>query len=235
MKETPGWDQIVDQLVRDVREHQFKKDDRLPSENDMAIRFGVPRSDIRKAYDRLKELGFVYSVQGSGSFFAGEREMIPLQMRGGGFSKKMRELNLPYESKNIEARKINYNSMIYDSLGAKRGEKIWKIVRLRTINHEPAAIHTSYLPEKQFPTLPQDAARITSIYQYFEETGHTGHRGRDAQLRVTTMQKKEREILNVQGYAPALTLSGLRLAADGETLLEVFSTVYRSDRFIFLL
>ncbi len=235
MKDAPGWDMIVDQLIRDVRENQFQKDERLPSENEMATRFGVPRSDIRKAYDRLKELGYVYSVQGSGSFFAGEREMIPLQMRGGGFSKKMREMGLPYESRNIEGRKIPYNSMIYDSLGAKRGEKVWKIVRLRTINHEPAAIHTSYLPEKEFPALPRDAARITSIYEYFQETGHEGHRGKGGQLRVTTMQKKEREILQVQGYAPALTLSGLRLAADGETLLEVFSTVYRSDRFIFLL
>ena len=46
----------------------------MPSENHMAARFGVTRSEIRKAYERLKEQGYVYSMQGYGSFFSGKRE-----------------------------------------------------------------------------------------------------------------------------------------------------------------
>lgn len=236
MEENPfSWETIVDVLIKDIQSNRYRKDEKLPSENDMAARFCVSRADIRKAYARLKEFGYICSVQGRGSFFCGMREVIPLRMRGGSFSQKMKELGLPYESRNIVAKPIRYNPLIYEQLNAQKGDKVWEIARLRIICHEPAAIHTSYLPEKEFPMLPQDAESITSVFEYFEKTGHAGHKGEGACLSVGTLTSTERKFLDVVGYAPGLTYSARRLAADGKTILEFLRTVYRADRFIFLL
>ncbi len=230
-----SWETVVDTLIHEIEQNKYKKGEKLPTEVEMAARFGVTRLDIRKAYERLKELDYVYSMRGRGSFFSEAKEMIPLRLRGGSFSKKMRELGIPYESKTIESTTIRYDPLIFEPLKAQKKDKIWKIVRLRIINHQLAAMHTSYLPEKYFPNLPQDAPNITSVFNYFEQTGHVGHRGAGVQLRVGTLTKKERDLLGVRGYAPGLILTGTRLAADGETVLELLRTVYRSDRFVFLL
>ena len=71
MKEADaGWEEIADRLIRDLQNGKYVPGDKLPSENKLAGEFQVPRSGVRKAYSRLKELGYIYSLQGYGSFFA---------------------------------------------------------------------------------------------------------------------------------------------------------------------
>lgn len=55
------WELVAEQLIRDIRRGTYKSGEKVPSENEMAGRFGVPRSDIRKAYSCLKELGYLRS------------------------------------------------------------------------------------------------------------------------------------------------------------------------------
>jgi DNA-binding GntR family transcriptional regulator len=231
----PDWEMVADLLIRDIRGGRYKKDEKLPSENEMAARFSLPRADIRRVYGRLKELGCVYAMQGCGSFFAGVRDLIPLKMSGGSFSKKMREMGLICESKNVEARPIRYNPLIYEPLGLGAEERVWKVVRLRVLGREPAAVHISFLPEKEFPSLPWDAREITSMADYFEKAGREECEIRDTQMRVSLLSPGERKMLGVQGPAQGLTLTARQFAPDGETVLELQRTVYRSDRFIFLL
>lgn len=101
-----SWEQIASQLIQDLHRGKYNPGEKLPSENKLAAEFQVPRSDVRKAYSRLKELGYIYSLQGYGSFFAGKKEKIPLAMVGRvSFSEKMRELGIPYRSENIRAKK----------------------------------------------------------------------------------------------------------------------------------
>ena len=174
-------------------------------------------------------------MQGCGSFFAGARELIPLRMTGGSFSRKMLQMGLTYESRNVEAHLIRYNPLIFEPLGANADDRVWKVVRLRIIGHETAAIHTSFLPEREFPSLPADAHGIMSMAEYFEKAGYTGCVIKDVQMRVNLLSPKERELLGVQSPTQGLTLSARQFASDGITVLELQRTVYRSDRFIFLL
>lgn len=234
-KPLKGWEDLIDALLVDINSGMYRADQRLPGEYELADRFGVTRADVRKAYDRLKEFGYVYSIQGKGSFFRGPQEIIPLRLRGGSFSHKMKELGLPYESRNIMAAPIPYTPLVFEPLGAAREDKVWEIVRLRIISGEPVAIHTSFLPERVFPGLPQDGERITSVFSYFEETGQAGHKGEGARISVGSLTRREREVLGVAGYAPCLVYSGRRFAQDGQTVLEFMRTVYRADRFCFLL
>ena len=80
-KKTVSWEQIADILIEDFTKKDYKKDEKMMSENEMAIRFGVPRAEIRRAYERLKELGYIYSIQGCGSFFSGKKEKIKRKLQ----------------------------------------------------------------------------------------------------------------------------------------------------------
>ncbi len=226
----------MDEIIRGVEKGKFRKGEKLPSENKLAARYGVPRADVRKAYGRLKELGYIYSLQGSGSFFAGRREKIPLSMiSGGSFTQKMQALGIPYESQNILAKRIGYNGPIYECLGAERGDPVWKIVLLRILNGEPAALHTRYLPEKYFPQISRDAGSITSSFAYLRQNGFYDFYSADGQFTLGLLSKRERELLGLTGYATGLTLSSKTLRRPDGAVLELYHTVYRADRFVFLL
>ncbi|MFQ7540014.1 MAG: GntR family transcriptional regulator, partial [Clostridium sp.] len=56
-----SWEPVVDYLLENMQKQTYKKDERLPSEHELAQRFALTRIEIRKAYDRLKEMGYVYS------------------------------------------------------------------------------------------------------------------------------------------------------------------------------
>ncbi|SHJ50526.1 GntR family transcriptional regulator [Hespellia stercorisuis] len=233
MKQNWSWETIADSLIQDFQKKVYDKGEKMPSENKLAARFGVPRSEIRKAYERLKELGYVYSMQGYGSFFSGKREKIRLSMSDESFSKKLSAMNVSFETRNLGCRKLHDDSLIQTMLGLDSDEAIYKITRLRILNDEPIAIHTSYLPLDLFPTIREDGKTITSLYDYMHSCGYLNLHSENVQLTVSSLKDKERTLLNIKGYAPSLILTERCVSLPSGIILQVARTVYRSDKFIF--
>lgn len=227
------WETIADTLIKEFQKDLYAKGEKMPSENKMAVRFHVSRSEIRKAYERLKELGYVYSMQGYGSFFSGKREKIRLSMSDESFTSKMKALGLNFETRNMGCRKISGDSLIHTMLDVNFEEPVYKITRLRLLNGEPAAIHISYLAEDLFPRIAQEGRDITSMYDYIHSCGFCHLKSENAQLTVSSLSKKERTLLDIKGYAPCLVLTCRCVTLPGGTVVEVSRTIYRSDKFNF--
>ncbi|HXP95748.1 MAG TPA: FadR/GntR family transcriptional regulator [Telmatospirillum sp.] len=68
--------QVVELLSADIRSGIYRPKDRLPTEQDMIVRFGVSRTVIREALASLKAEGLVITRQGSGAFVA-ENSIAP--------------------------------------------------------------------------------------------------------------------------------------------------------------
>ena len=228
-----NWENIVDVLVKECQHNKYAKDEKMPSENKMAVRFGVPRSEIRKAYARLKEMGYIYSMQGYGSFFSGKRRRVRLSLNDVSFSAKMAALGLDYQAKNIGCKRVSGGSLIHTMLEIPYDEPVYKTSRLRILDGEPAAIHISYLPERLFPTIASDGNSITSVYDYLHSHGHPTLKTENNQLTVAAPSKKERSLLDLQGYASCLVLTCKCISQPSGAIVEIARTVYRSDRFIF--
>lgn len=228
------WEQILDHFISDIKKQKYGKDQRLPTENEVAVKYGVTRNEIRMVYKKLKEMGYIYSIRGCGSFYSGNRIKIPLCMGGGvSFSKKMKELGLDYRTENLEARRVRNNSNIYEAMQAASDEIIWKIVLLRFVSGEPVAIHTRYMSEKNFPNLPDDAHTILSSRDYLSLNGYHHLAGKDGQMAITHISKKKQDILHMEYKQEAMVLTGKTINADDNSILELFSTTYRPDCFLF--
>ena len=61
-------EEVARELVSRIRSGEWQPDMRLPSEQSMAVQFGVSRTVIREAIARLKNEGLVTTRQGSGAF-----------------------------------------------------------------------------------------------------------------------------------------------------------------------
>jgi GntR family transcriptional repressor for pyruvate dehydrogenase complex len=68
---------ILDEITRWITEGFLKPGDRLPSESEMAERFGVGRSSLREAMRALQLLGIVEVIQGKGTFLR-QTYVLPL-------------------------------------------------------------------------------------------------------------------------------------------------------------
>lgn len=65
-----GTNQIVDEYVAKICANELKADDRLLSEHQLSIKYGVSRIVATRVYQKLKKLGAVYSIQRQGYFVA---------------------------------------------------------------------------------------------------------------------------------------------------------------------
>ena len=73
-------DRVCEALTQLIRGNDFPPGSRLPSEMNMANRFGVSRTVIREAVSRLKSEGLVESRQGSGVFVREESMHTPFRI-----------------------------------------------------------------------------------------------------------------------------------------------------------
>lgn len=240
MENKMTWEQITDILIQDFQNEHYKKGEKMPGESKLTVRFGVTHAEVRRAYARLEELGYIYSVQGYGSFFAGKKEKIHLMMNDSqSFTEKMNSLGVHYETKNVGFERIDHNPIITEMLELPEKDvdllDIYKLTRLQLIDGEPAAIHISYLPEHVFPDLAEDFSSITSLSDYMRQCGYDALSIENRELSVSTLDKKERALLDIKGYASCLVLSSKCVHSPTGMILEIARTIYRSDKFVFTL
>ncbi len=62
------YQQVADDLEKYIFRGEYKADQRLPSEQQLADEYGVSRNVIREALKRLKEHGLIYIRTGSGAY-----------------------------------------------------------------------------------------------------------------------------------------------------------------------
>jgi GntR family transcriptional repressor for pyruvate dehydrogenase complex len=71
-------DKVYGQLVQRIANGEYRPDQKLPGEHDLASLFNVSRPVLREALGRLREDGLIVSRQGSGSFVHARAEHRPL-------------------------------------------------------------------------------------------------------------------------------------------------------------
>ena len=69
--------QISEQLRQDIRDQKYAPLSRLPSMDDLAIRYEVNKITVRKALSELRAEGLVYSVPAQGTFVSDPNAIQP--------------------------------------------------------------------------------------------------------------------------------------------------------------
>lgn len=100
---------IMDNLLLDIKEGRYKEDNKLPSSNELAYKYGVSRMIVRKVYENLEGMDYIYSYQGRGYYLKGSGKSIELVLAGESFTKKIKEKGYDLQTKNLFCERIPYN------------------------------------------------------------------------------------------------------------------------------
>ncbi len=68
MPRTAIWTSIAEALTADIGAGRYGPGDKLPTEAELSVRFGVNRHTVRRALAALADDGLVHSRRGSGVF-----------------------------------------------------------------------------------------------------------------------------------------------------------------------
>ncbi|EIM08235.1 transcriptional regulator [Planococcus antarcticus DSM 14505] len=222
----------MDELMEKIESKQFSAGEKLPSENELADCYRVPRMTVRAALTKLEERGYIYSKQGKGRFL--KEESIPIQLHLTGkvsFTEKMEQAGYDLETRLISCEKISYEEKIYKLLECEREDKVYKVSRIRIIDGQTMAIHNSFVSEKMFPEIEKEGVCISSMFAYYRKHGHTEFASSKTMLGISFPTSTEQQLLHCQSMVPLIMVESDCVDAATGDVLEHTRILYRSDKF----
>ena len=74
------YETIVQDIKEKILDRTYKTDERIPTEFELAQQYGVSRITSKRALEELKNEGFIYRKQGSGSYVSDHFDSMPKQV-----------------------------------------------------------------------------------------------------------------------------------------------------------
>ena len=130
-------DKVTEALVRLIRSGVYGVRARLPSEKEMADRFGVSRTVVRQALQELELEGVINRQRGKGTFISLPKISEGIVQKLTGFYQDMVERGLKPITKVLHQNVIPANEKVAQFLNISPTENIIDIQRLRFIGEEP--------------------------------------------------------------------------------------------------
>jgi GntR family transcriptional regulator len=226
----PLYIQIEEELRGQIEGGDLGPLAQVPSETELADRFGVSRMTARKALDRLVGDGMLFRQPGKGTFVA------PLKMAHGAsqglsFSAAMRGQGLACRTEVLEAGLVRAPSAVARGLAVPGGSQVVFLRRLRWVEDVPSAIHLAYLPGRLSALL--DADLTGSLAELMASVGARVERSED-RVEAIAATGEEAELLQLDPGAPLVFIRGVAFSATNEPV-RYSEALYPGGRWTFTL
>jgi GntR family transcriptional regulator len=200
----------------------------LPSERELAERFGLARMTVRGEIERLTAEGLLYRLHGRGTFVAEPR--VAQAVTFSSFSEDMRARGLAPGSIVRSQEPAEADGFLAGMLSVVPGARLLRLDRVRTADGRPMAIELAFLPTERFPGV--DGVDFTDASLFDVLAGRFGVRLRDADQRVVAVpiESDDAVALEVDDGAPGLRF--YTLARDDEGTPVYYATsLFPGDRY----
>jgi GntR family transcriptional regulator len=207
---------------------EWRAGDRLPTERDLASRYGCSLITIRRALSELVRESRLERTRGRGTFVLAPR--IDVDFAGAlSFTEEMQTRGLDPQTRLVAARPEAAGEAVAAALGLELGSPTLYLERLRLADGEPLLLEQVHLPAERFPGLLASDLEGGSLYDLLTERyGVRVAKAREA-LEPVLLRAREARLLDRPPGSPALLIEGVASTADG-TPIEFGRTFVRGDR-----
>jgi GntR family transcriptional regulator len=222
---TPLYQQIKQQLLRDIESGVLQPHARLPSERELVRELGVSRITVRQALGELVQQGYLYSAPGKGVFVS-EREpgyaLDPLL----GFHETARARGKTPGTRILECQVVPAPPMVARQLLLLPDDDVVALKRLCLIDGQPTTLQQSWLPSQRVPGLPARDLTNRSLFATLRE--HYGIQPTSAQVTISARlgSARERELLQLEEPGVVLTVETINFDQHGHPIEWCFDLVH---------
>lgn len=231
----PLYYQLKQLLIDMIENEEIKPDEAIPSEPKLMQTYSLSRSTVRKAIDELVNEGFLYRIQGKGTFVKGrgfEQALIKLS----GCSEDIERLGLTPNPKVLDSGIITPTKRIAHLLNLLNGEQVFYMERIVYGDHLPINRNKSYIPHKYVPHIEKVDFSKESLYKVLEKDYGVRIQKATRSIEAILANEEVADQLEVKEGSPVLLFKGQVVATSPEEApftIEYFEAIYRSDQFKF--
>ncbi len=228
-KRQPLYDRLVDILMERI-DRECQPGDLLPSERELSERYGLSRTTVRLALGELEQLGLVVRRHGKGTFVADRSAKLANLTTSYSFTEQMRSLGRVPETTILEFCETDANKNLSDRMQLNKGDRVFKIKRLRSADGIPMMVEVSYLPVRKFLTLKRNLLESRPLYDIIEKVYKEKIRVAEEEFCASVARPADAHLLDIAENAPVLDLERLTYNTSNE-VIEYTLSVARADQF----
>lgn len=228
----PIYYQLEQNIKEMIEKGELKPGEMIPSEREWAETYEISRMTVRQAINNLVNDGYLVRKRGKGTFVATKKIEQPLKGLTS-FSEDMRARGMEPGAKVLYFHIIPANPSLAEQLDVREGADIYEIRRIRLADQLPMALETAYISCSLVPNLAAENIS-SSIYDFIENKLGLTIRFATQVLEASVARKMEAEMLQIKEGAPVLLIQRNSYLDNGQPL-EVVKSVYRADRYKFMI
>lgn len=210
-------DRLRDELLEEMTSSQLRPGDKLPTEGELATRFGVSRATVREAVTSLVEAGYVTRRHGSGSYVS-ERRRMPhgldstlsylAMIESAGVRAGMRVLDAVLEQ----------SSKIDSPLQLSQGDAVLAVERVRTADDQPVIYSRDRIPARLLRADLDLQNLDPSLFGLLSSSGHAADHA-TATLRAVASTSRTAKVLGVRRGKPLLYIEEVDYDREGTPVM----------------
>lgn len=220
------------QVFRDLKSaldgNEWNPGERMPSERDLAERYGCSVITVRHALGELVREGRIERTRGRGTFVLQPR--IDRNIAGSmSFAEEMQRRGLDSATRVVTAQIERAGAAVASTLGLAADAPVVYLERVRLGGGEPLLLEQARLPAERFPGLLAFDLEHRSLYDVLAERYGTRIVRAREMVEPVVLHRREASLLEVPTRTLALQIDGVAHAADGSAV-EVARSFVRGDR-----
>jgi GntR family transcriptional regulator len=200
----------------------------LPSERELAERYGLARMTVRTEIERLTAEGSVYRLHGRGSFVAEPRIAQAGALTS--FTEDMLARGQAPGSIVVSSEVVAADGFLAAALEVKPGDSCFRLDRVRTADGRPMAIEQVYLSLQRFDGIDRIDFTDTSLFEVLADAFGVALGEAEQRVVAVDIEADDAPLLGVPEGAPGLRFHTVTRDRDGIPVLYAVS-LYPGDRY----
>jgi GntR family transcriptional regulator len=224
---TPLYFQLKNILKSQITTQELKGQQRLPSEAELCIKYGISRATVRQALLELEKEGFIYRERGKGTFVTDQSGLKQLSLKG--TIENLIAAGRGTRIKVLEYREVSPPFRVAEILQLKDNQGVFQLEIIRLTPKGPFGYSYIYLPPDLGKTISRDEFSeatefITVVEGKLSRRVHRASQTIDVALATEEVARN----LSIKTESPVLVIERQYYARDGGPLF-MSLTRFRPD------
>lgn len=227
----PKYYQLKKAIIRKIEMEEYTLDGPIPSERELMEQYQVSRITVRKAIDELVVEGYLYKVQGKGTYVKTDEKSNDL------FSlvsctQAVRNMGMTPTKQVIVSEILTADKKRAKALNLTDTDQVFQLGRVLYANGEPLNYTLTYLPVKLFPGIEKHHFAEESLYQVLGEEYHVNLTKARRTVEAVLVEDEIAEYLDIEPGMPVILFGCTTYGeVNGQEMpIENFKCYYRTDK-----
>lgn len=216
------YQRIKEDIIDAIKDGRLKPGNKIDGESVLKQKYGVSTITVRRAFSDLINQGYLYGIQGVGTFVA-KKQMIRA-LTSISFSEELLQQKYKIDLY-VDAVEEVIDPKISDILDIPPDQSVIRVKRVRMANEEPVAYHISYINSRKLSL--QQAQRIYENKSFYSTLEEIGHKPTWASENYSIKTLNDAHICDLMGMRKGTdTFFVKRIAYDDEDQIVEYSETY---------